>query len=393
MMKAMLSRDEPSDRIKATSRAPFWRVETDRLSLIKSMQCSPSDLVWDHERGSSTQKMTKFESLWSVLQGSFRDREAVHALLRRFQANNFVIADLNDIGLANGCLPLNALANHACDSSATVVFNLVPMEPPSAKLYASRNVPTSDEITIQYVDKILSPKIRVQRLGELYGFPCDVDCSRCYQPSNRKVSLDLSRYWYFHSDISPVVNGGTHRSTIILAITKNRLVNSEFYRYLNGVYDQMISGELKFAQSECSAIANALLSYRSVFPSVFDPIKMTSVLELVAHQGLSGVCLRNTMSFIIGRVILFIQSHVYPSDHDIPIRHPVMITQAISVADFGRLALQEWSKTQNDLKSIIINLYQACHRGLDSLGGEMGPYCSYSIHCSEAILMIIGSNT
>ena len=86
--------------------------------------------------------------------------------------NSFTIcnAEMQEVGV--GLYPSMSLLNHSCDPNCSIVFN-----GPHLLLRAVRDVEAGEELTICYLDMLMTSEERRKQLRDQYCFDCD--CFRC----------------------------------------------------------------------------------------------------------------------------------------------------------------------------------------------------------------------
>ncbi|ELR58064.1 SET and MYND domain-containing protein 3, partial [Bos mutus] len=86
--------------------------------------------------------------------------------------NSFTIcnAEMQEVGV--GLYPSMSLLNHSCDPNCSIVFN-----GPHLLLRAVRDVEAGEELTICYLDMLMTSEERRKQLRGQYCFDCD--CFRC----------------------------------------------------------------------------------------------------------------------------------------------------------------------------------------------------------------------
>ncbi|XP_066237831.1 histone-lysine N-methyltransferase SMYD3 isoform X3 [Saccopteryx leptura] len=95
-----------------------------------------------------------------------------HMCLDRVICNSFTIcnAEMQEVGV--GLYPSMSLLNHSCDPNCSIVFN-----GPHLLLRAIQDVEAGEELTICYLDTLMTSAERQKQLRDQYCFSCD--CSRC----------------------------------------------------------------------------------------------------------------------------------------------------------------------------------------------------------------------
>ncbi|XP_055438046.1 histone-lysine N-methyltransferase SMYD3 isoform X1 [Bubalus kerabau] len=86
--------------------------------------------------------------------------------------NSFTIcnAEMQEVGV--GLYPSMSLLNHSCDPNCSIVFN-----GPHLLLRAVRDIEAGEELTICYLDMLMTSEERRKQLRDQYCFDCD--CFRC----------------------------------------------------------------------------------------------------------------------------------------------------------------------------------------------------------------------
>ncbi|XP_025241289.1 histone-lysine N-methyltransferase SMYD3 isoform X1 [Theropithecus gelada] len=86
--------------------------------------------------------------------------------------NSFTIcnAEMQEVGV--GLYPSISLLNHSCDPNCSIVFN-----GPHLLLRAVRDIEVGEELTICYLDMLMTSEERRKQLRDQYCFECD--CFRC----------------------------------------------------------------------------------------------------------------------------------------------------------------------------------------------------------------------
>ncbi|XP_063092837.1 histone-lysine N-methyltransferase SMYD3 isoform X4 [Cavia porcellus] len=86
--------------------------------------------------------------------------------------NSFTIcnAEMQEVGV--GLYPSMSLLNHSCDPNCSIVFN-----GPHLLLRAVRDIEVGEELTICYLDMLMTSEERRKQLRDQYCFECD--CFRC----------------------------------------------------------------------------------------------------------------------------------------------------------------------------------------------------------------------
>ncbi|ELW49533.1 SET and MYND domain-containing protein 3 [Tupaia chinensis] len=81
-------------------------------------------------------------------------------------------------GLVMSCM---SLLNHSCDPNCSIVFN-----GPHLLLRAVRDIEVGEELTICYLDMLMTSEERRKQLRDQYCFECD--CFRC-QTQDKEMTL------------------------------------------------------------------------------------------------------------------------------------------------------------------------------------------------------------
>lgn len=89
------------------------------------------------------------------------------------------LPDLATVGVAVS--PVMALANHACEPNAVVVFPHGPLRKDGMHIVAIADIPPGQEILTSYVDVANPRRLRQAELQDRYHFECH--CKLCYRSS------------------------------------------------------------------------------------------------------------------------------------------------------------------------------------------------------------------
>ncbi|KAB0407627.1 hypothetical protein E2I00_018165 [Balaenoptera physalus] len=111
-----------------------------------------------------------------VYQSRFIEKKGVAKKIEEIRftviCNSFTIcnAEMQEVGV--GLYPSMSLLNHSCDPNCSIVFN-----GPHLLLRAVRDIEAGEELTICYLDMLMTSKERRKQLRDQYCFDCD--CFRC----------------------------------------------------------------------------------------------------------------------------------------------------------------------------------------------------------------------
>ncbi|KAL6032500.1 hypothetical protein STEG23_013380, partial [Scotinomys teguina] len=100
--------------------------------------------------------------------------------------NSFTIcnAEMQEVGV--GLYPSMSLLNHSCDPNCSIVFN-----GPHLLLRAVREIEAGEELTICYLDMLMTSEERRKQLRDQYCFECD--CIRCQTQDKAIISSNSER--------------------------------------------------------------------------------------------------------------------------------------------------------------------------------------------------------
>lgn len=106
----------------------------------------------------------------------------------QFPTNSFALSlpDLATVGVAVS--PIMALANHACEPNAVVVFPHGPLRKGGMHIVAIADIPPGQEILTSYVDVANPQRLRQAELQDRYHFQCH--CKLCSRLSHNPAWVD-----------------------------------------------------------------------------------------------------------------------------------------------------------------------------------------------------------
>ncbi|KAI4537005.1 hypothetical protein MG293_013208, partial [Ovis ammon polii] len=151
----------PPDSVRLLGRVVFKLVNINKLTEDKKEGLRQLALTFQHFMREEIQDA-------SQLPPSFDIFEAFAKVI----CNSFTIcnAEMQEVGV--GLYPSMSLLNHSCDPNCSIVFN-----GPHLLLRAVRDVEAGEELTICYLDMLMTSEERRKQLRDQYCFDCD--CFRC----------------------------------------------------------------------------------------------------------------------------------------------------------------------------------------------------------------------
>ncbi|XP_048968388.1 histone-lysine N-methyltransferase SMYD3 isoform X2 [Canis lupus baileyi] len=169
----------PPDSVRLLGRVVFKLMEetpseSEKLYSFYDLESNINKLTEDKKDGLRQLVMT-FQHFMreeiqdaSQLPSSFDIFEAFAKVI----CNAFTIcnAEMQEVGV--GLYPSMSLLNHSCDPNCSIVFN-----GPHLLLRAVRDIEAGEELTICYLDMLMTSEERRKQLKDQYCFECD--CVRC----------------------------------------------------------------------------------------------------------------------------------------------------------------------------------------------------------------------
>ncbi|XP_029085031.1 histone-lysine N-methyltransferase SMYD3 isoform X3 [Monodon monoceros] len=222
--------------------------------------------------------------------------------------NSFTIcnAEMQEVGV--GLYPSMSLLNHSCDPNCSIVFN-----GPHLLLRAVRDIEAGEELTICYLDMLMTSEERRKQLRDQYCFDCD--CLRCQtqdkdadmltgdeqvwkevQESLKKIE-ELKAHWKWEQVLA--------MCQAILSGNAERLPDINIYqlRVLDCAMDACIN--LGLLEEALFYGIRTMEPYRIFFPGNH-PVRGVQVMKvgkLQLHQGMFPQAMKNLrLAFDIMRV-------------------------------------------------------------------------------------------
>ncbi|XP_023488370.1 histone-lysine N-methyltransferase SMYD3 isoform X2 [Equus przewalskii] len=182
----------PPDSVRLLGRVVFKLMEetpseSEKLYSFYDLESNINKLTEDKKEGLRQLAMT-FQHFMreeiqdaSQLPPSFDVFEAFAKVI----CNSFTIcnAEMQEVGV--GLYPSMSLLNHSCDPNCSIVFN-----GPHLLLRAVRDIEAGEELTICYLDMLMTSEERRKQLRDQYCFECD--CFRCQTQDKLCPLLQLS---------------------------------------------------------------------------------------------------------------------------------------------------------------------------------------------------------
>ncbi|XP_072804729.1 histone-lysine N-methyltransferase SMYD3 isoform X2 [Vicugna pacos] len=222
--------------------------------------------------------------------------------------NSFTIcnAEMQEVGV--GLYPSMSLLNHSCDPNCSIVFN-----GPHLLLRAVRDIEAGEELTICYLDMLMTSEERRKQLRDQYCFECD--CFRCQtqdkdadmltgdeqvwkevQESLKKIE-ELKAHWKWEQVLATC--------QAIISSNAERLPDINVYqlKVLDCAMDACIS--LGLLEEALFYGLRTMEPYRIFFPGNH-PVRGVQVMKvgkLQLHQGMFPQAMKNLrLAFDIMRV-------------------------------------------------------------------------------------------
>ncbi|XP_054405949.1 histone-lysine N-methyltransferase SMYD3 isoform X3 [Pongo abelii] len=222
--------------------------------------------------------------------------------------NSFTIcnAEMQEVGV--GLYPSISLLNHSCDPNCSIVFN-----GPHLLLRAVRDIEVGEELTICYLDMLMTSEERRKQLRDQYCFECD--CFRCQtqdkdadmltgdeqvwkevQESLKKIE-ELKAHWKWEQVLA--------MCQAIISSNSERLPDINIYqlKVLDCAMDACIN--LGLLEEALFYGTRTMEPYRIFFPGSH-PVRGVQVMKvgkLQLHQGMFPQAMKNLrLAFDIMRV-------------------------------------------------------------------------------------------
>ncbi|KAM6165750.1 histone-lysine N-methyltransferase SMYD3 isoform 2-T2 [Erethizon dorsatum] len=222
--------------------------------------------------------------------------------------NSFTIcnAEMQEVGV--GLYPSMSLLNHSCDPNCSIVFN-----GPHLLLRAVRDIEVGEELTICYLDMLMTSEERRKQLRDQYCFECD--CFRCQtqdkdadmltgdeqvwkgvQESLKKIE-ELKTHWKWEQVLAMCQS--------IISSNSERLPDINIYqlKVLDCAMDACIN--LGLLEEALFYGIRTMEPYRIFFPGSH-PVRGVQVMKvgkLQLHQGMFPQAMKNLrLAFDIMRV-------------------------------------------------------------------------------------------
>nr|XP_055229956.1 histone-lysine N-methyltransferase SMYD3 isoform X3 [Gorilla gorilla gorilla] len=169
----------PPDSVRLLGRVVFKLMdgapsESEKLYSFYDLESNINKLTEDKKEGLRQLVMT----FQHFMREEIQDASQLPPAFDLFEAfakvicNSFTIcnAEMQEVGV--GLYPSISLLNHSCDPNCSIVFN-----GPHLLLRAVRDIEVGEELTICYLDMLMTSEERRKQLRDQYCFECD--CFRC----------------------------------------------------------------------------------------------------------------------------------------------------------------------------------------------------------------------
>ncbi|XP_060048091.1 histone-lysine N-methyltransferase SMYD3 [Erinaceus europaeus] len=213
-------------------------------------------------------------------------------------SNSFTIcnAEMQEVGV--GIYPSMSLLNHSCDPNCCIVFS-----GPHLLLHAVRDIKAGDELTICYLDMLMTSEGRRKQLRDQYCFECD--CFRCQTQDKDAAMLagDKKIWKEVQESLEKIEDLKAHQKweqvlaicQTILSSSSERLPDSNIHqlKVLDGAMDACIHlGQLEEALSYA---IRTLEPYRIFYPGNHPVrgVQLMKVGKLQLHQGMFPQAMKN----------------------------------------------------------------------------------------------------
>ncbi|XP_059761303.1 histone-lysine N-methyltransferase SMYD3 isoform X1 [Balaenoptera ricei] len=305
----------PPDSVRLLGRVVFKLMEetpseSEKLYSFYDLESNINKLTEDKKEGLRQLALTFHHFMREEIQDasqlppSFDIFEAFAKVI----CNSFTIcnAEMQEVGV--GLYPSMSLLNHSCDPNCSIVFN-----GPHLLLRAVRDIEAGEELTICYLDMLMTSEERQKQLRDQYCFDCD--CFRCQtqdkdadmltgdeqvwkevQESLKKIE-ELKAHWKWEQVLA--------MCQAILSSNAERLPDINIYqlKVLDCAMDACIN--LGLLEEALFYGIRTMEPYRIFFPGNH-PVRGVQVMKvgkLQLHQGMFPQAMKNLrLAFDIMRV-------------------------------------------------------------------------------------------
>ncbi|KAM6220009.1 histone-lysine N-methyltransferase SMYD3 isoform 2-T2 [Rhynchocyon petersi] len=169
----------PPDSVRLLGRVVFKFMEekpteSEKLYTFYDLESNINKLTEDKKEGLRQLAMTFQHFMKEEMQDASQLPPAfdIFEAFAKVICNSFTIcnAEMQEVGV--GLYPSMSLLNHSCDPNCSIVFN-----GPHLLLRAVRDIEVGEELTICYLDMLMTSEERKKQLRDQYCFDCD--CVRC----------------------------------------------------------------------------------------------------------------------------------------------------------------------------------------------------------------------
>lgn len=274
--------------------------ESEKLYSFYDLESNINRLTDDKKEG-LTQLAVTFQHF---MREEMQDASQLPSSLDIFEAfaklisNSFTIcnAEMQEVGV--GIYPSMSLLNHSCDPNCCIVFS-----GPHLLLHAVRDIKAGAELTICYLDMLMTSEGRQKQLRDQYCFECD--CFRCQTQDKDAAMLagDKNIWKEVQESLEKIEDLKAHQKweqvlaicQTILSSSSERLPDSNIHqlKVLDGAMDACIHlGQLEEALSYA---IRTLEPYRIFYPGNHPVrgVQLMKVGKLQLHQGMFPQAMKN----------------------------------------------------------------------------------------------------
>lgn len=305
----------PPDSVRLLGRVVFKLMEekpseSEKLYSFYDLESNINRLTDDKKEG-LTHLVVTFQHFTreeirdpSQLPSSFDIFEAFAKLI----CNSFTICDAEMQEVGVGLYPSVSLLNHSCDPNCCIVFS-----GPHLLLHAVRDIKAGEELTICYLDMLMTSEGRRKQLREQYCFECD--CFRCQtQDKDADMLAGDERIWKDGQEsLEKMEEMKAHEKweqvlatcQAILSRSSQQLPDGNIYqlKVLDGAMDACI--HLGRLEEALSYAVRTLEPYRIFYPGNH-PVRGVQIMKvgkLQLHLGMFPEAMKNLrLAFDILRV-------------------------------------------------------------------------------------------
>ncbi|KAJ3105959.1 N-lysine methyltransferase smyd2 [Phlyctochytrium planicorne] len=252
----------------------------------------------------------------------------------RIHANAFIITDSQHNAIADAYFPLGSFINHSCFPSAMAVYL-----PGGYQCIVARHaIQPGEEITLPYLDALLPPLDRRERLKELYGFTCR--CDRCWDLGSQRWVDDV-----LHQDVGEVGRLIELLSDVVQdLVERNGMVREEWSELADSLFKKFTAPVLQTFKD----------SYGSNDPSFPSPIVVNNFARIADTAHSRSITLFDIYQSFSHLLNLFqttattsmaslLEPHLHWGNIATPVTATLLAVRLLAYGTYHPLVAEQWS--------------------------------------------------